>query len=136
MEDGLGLRLPAVLFSPYAWRGKVDSTVLEHNAILRFIEYNWGLNALTQRSANANTFLSAFDFQQEARSAEFLPMERVGSQTKPTREPERSWIYIFYGGATLLALAMFAVLMRVMLKAHSHIKAISLSRPALRKIKL
>jgi phospholipase C len=120
-DFGLGLRVPAMLISPYAWPGKVDSTVLEHNSILKFIDYNWGLNPLTQRDANANNFLSAFDFSSPPRPAEFLPFERVTSlDSAKRREPVRSWIFILYGGALLMAVILFATLLWVMLVDKAH----------------
>ena len=121
---GLGLRVPAMLISPYALPGKVDSTVLEHSAILKFIEYNWGLRSLTQRDANANNLLSAFNFEQPPRPAEFLPMTRsplkaVAQNATAKREPVRSWIYILYGAALVIAVALLWVVLWVMLRSNS-----------------
>ncbi len=122
---GLGLRVPAMLISPYALPGKVDSTVLEHSAILKFIEYNWGLRSLTQRDANANNLLSAFNFEQPPRPAEFLPMTRspltgthlaVAQNATAKREPVRSWIYVLYGAALAIAVALLLGVLWVMLR--------------------
>jgi phospholipase C len=115
---GLGLRVPAMLISPYALRGKVDSTVLEHSSILKFIEHNWGLRPLTQRDANANNLLSAFNFDQPPRSAEFLPMTRTKAAAA-RREPVRMWIYLFYGAALAIAVALFGRVLWVMLRGDS-----------------
>lgn len=115
-EFGLGLRVPAMLISPYAWAGKVDSTVLEHNSILKFIEYNWDLAPLGTRDANVNNMLGAFNFEAGPRAAEFLPWERV-TQNAPAREPVRAWIFVFYGGALALAMILMAVLLWSMLAA-------------------
>lgn len=119
-EYGLGRRVPAMLISPYAWKGRVDNTELEHNSILRFIEYNWGLEALTQRDATANTFLSAFNFSAPPRPAEFLPFERSAEGSARQREPVRSWIFVFYGGALIMFAALFAGLLWVMLASRAH----------------
>jgi phospholipase C len=50
----LGFRIPTVIASPFT-RGnnQVDSTVYDHTAILKLIEWRWGLPALTLRDASA-----------------------------------------------------------------------------------
>jgi phospholipase C len=61
--DGLlGFRVPTVLVSPYAARQFVSHQVLEHCSTLRLIEDRWGLPALTQRDATANSLANALDF--------------------------------------------------------------------------
>ncbi|GAB6139608.1 alkaline phosphatase family protein [Methylosoma difficile] len=47
---GDGPRIPMLLVSPYAKKGHVDHTYHDHASILKFIEYNWGLNPLSARS--------------------------------------------------------------------------------------
>ena len=42
--------------------------------MLRFIEDNWGLTKLTHRDRQATPMLSAFDFTQEPRAPEPLPL--------------------------------------------------------------
>ena len=42
---GAGFRVPALLVSPYARRGFVDSTPLDTTSIPAFVERNWGLGA-------------------------------------------------------------------------------------------
>jgi hypothetical protein len=42
--------------------------------VLRFIEDNWGLTKLTHRDREATPMMSAFDFTQEPRAPEPLPM--------------------------------------------------------------
>ena len=108
---GLGLRVPAMLISPYALRGAVDSTQLEHSSILRFIQYNWGLAPLALRDADANNFLAAFDFQQPPRDAKFLPMERATAIEASLAQSNRSWIFVLYGGVLVITITVFAVLM-------------------------
>jgi phospholipase C len=100
---GRGFRVPALLVSPYARRGAIDDTVLEHASILRFIERNWGLPPLSRRDAHANGLASAFDFQQPARPAEIIPATRASSRDP---EPRRWVIYLWYGAAVLLAAAL------------------------------
>lgn len=47
---GDGPRIPMIVVSPYARRGHVDHTYQDHASVLKFIEYNWGLPPLSDRS--------------------------------------------------------------------------------------
>ena len=59
--DRLGVRVPALLVSPWVPRGQVDSTVYDHTAILGFVKQHFGLPAfLRARDAAANTFTHLF----------------------------------------------------------------------------
>ena len=100
---GRGFRVPALLVSAYARRGVVDSTVLEHASILSFIEHNWGVRPLSRRDQRANDLTSAFDFGQPARAAAIIPASR---STNHRAEPRRWVIYLWYGAAVLLAVAL------------------------------
>lgn len=61
---GPGNRVPALVVSPWAKKGHVDSTQYETVSILRFVEWRFGLEPLTDRDAKAGNLLSAFDFSQ------------------------------------------------------------------------
>jgi phospholipase C len=98
-EAGYGFRVPALLVSPYARRGYIDSTVLDFTSILRFVEDNWNLEPLTERDANANSIASAFDFAQEPRDPHFIGVER-GENEK--NEPSRAVIYLAYAATLVL----------------------------------
>ncbi len=60
---GPGGRVPALIISPWARKGFVDSTFYDHTSILRFIEWRWRLEPLATRDAAANNLLNAFDFR-------------------------------------------------------------------------
>jgi phospholipase C len=96
---GLGFRVPALLVSPYARRGAVDSTPLHFAAIPRFIERNWRLAPLTARDAGARSLVRSLDFGKTARAPE-LPAD-----ADPAHRPDarRSVIYGVYGSALLVA---------------------------------
>ena len=47
---GDGPRIPFLVISPYAKKGYVDHTYHDHASILKFIERNWKLQPLSQRS--------------------------------------------------------------------------------------
>jgi phospholipase C len=119
-QAGYGARVPGLLVSPYARKGFIDSTQLDFTSVLKFIEANWNVSALTTRDANANNFLEAFDFTQTPRQAFFLPAS-VGSAVLPQKAPAYV-IFSTYGLAvllTLLAIGFAAVRMR---RAHVTVK--------------
>jgi phospholipase C len=60
--DHYGVRVPAVVVSPYAKAHFVSHVVHDHTSILRFIETRFGLPALTNRDAQADPMLEFFDF--------------------------------------------------------------------------
>ena len=63
--DGLGLRLPLLIISPYARAGKVSHVHYEHGSILRFVEDQFGLPRLAASDARAaSPEADAFDFTQ------------------------------------------------------------------------
>ncbi len=47
---GDGTRIPLIVVSPYSRGGRVVHTYYDHVSILKFIEKNWGLSPLTNRS--------------------------------------------------------------------------------------
>ena len=47
---GDGVRVPLIVVSPYTMGGRVDHTYYDHASIAKFIDRNWGLAPITQRS--------------------------------------------------------------------------------------
>jgi phospholipase C len=47
---GDGTRIPMVVVSPFAKKGHVDHSYSDHASILKFIEKNWRLQPLSERS--------------------------------------------------------------------------------------
>ena len=117
-ENGYGLRVPAILVSPYALKGKIDSTQLDFTSILKFIEQNWGIAPLADRDAKANNFLSAFNFNQQPRQPEFLSLTRGNSA--PTKASPTLVIYSAYGLALSLSILvlLFAFVSTLWVKRH------------------
>ncbi len=99
---GYGFRVPALLVSPYARRGYLDSTQLDHTSSLKFIEDNWSVRPLAQRDYEANDFLSAFDFSKPAREPAFVSFT-YNHTPEPSKEPSHTVIYVSYGTAMMLA---------------------------------
>jgi len=60
--DRYGIRVPAVVISPFAKKDHVSHVVHDHTSVLRFIETKWNLGALTYRDANADNLLDTLDF--------------------------------------------------------------------------
>jgi hypothetical protein len=93
---GAGFRVPALLVSPYARRGYVDSTPLDTTSIPAFIERNWGLSPRTRPRGLGR----AFDFSRPPREARIVSAERRPTQ----RRQARLWvIYLGYGAALLVS---------------------------------
>jgi phospholipase C len=52
----LGIRVPAVIISPWIPKNVIDHTVYDHSSLLATMESLYGLPSLTKRDASANTF--------------------------------------------------------------------------------
>jgi phospholipase C len=108
-SDGYGMRVPALLVSPYARPGHINNDVLDYTSGLAFIERNWGLAPLAARDAAATSIDGAFDFVSPPRPAEL----RFG-EPAATRVPVTSVAGVFwcYGAVLFLVLGVvaFAVL--------------------------
>ncbi len=103
-EYGFGFRVPALLVSPYARRGHIDSTVHDFTSILGFIEENWGLAPLAARDAAANSLTPAFDFSAPPREPVLTPWERPAPQAGAA---PRVWVIrLSYGFAAGLAVVL------------------------------
>lgn len=55
--DQLGVRVPAVVISPFIEKNVVDGTVYDHSSLLATVEAIFGLRPLTARDAAASTFM-------------------------------------------------------------------------------
>src|SRR5512140_2444189 len=104
--NGYGLRVVAMLISPYAREAYIDHTQLDFTSVLKFIETNWGVPALSTRDASANDLMSAFDFSQPPRTAQFLPFER--ESIAPVKKAPTRIIYGLYGLALAVSLLVVA----------------------------
>jgi phospholipase C len=61
--DIYGVRVPAVVVSPWARRHHVSPVVYDHTSVLAFLELKWNLPALTYRDANAAPLLDFLSFR-------------------------------------------------------------------------
>ena len=51
-SQGLGIRVPMMVISPFAKKGIVYHQLADHTSILKFIQWNWGLPPLNSRNSN------------------------------------------------------------------------------------
>lgn len=95
VRDGqrLGLRVPTLLVSPYATPGRVDHTSMDSASVLRFIETNWRVPALTARDAGATDLAAAFRFGRRPGPATVVG---TTSDRPPLVQPHRPVIVLGY----------------------------------------
>jgi phospholipase C len=85
--DGLGIRVPLIVVSPYAKQGYVSHTRYEFGSILKFVENTFGLQALSTSDTRAvSPEFDCFDFTSPPRP--FVPVMRhpidFAKQTQPS----------------------------------------------------
>jgi phospholipase C len=73
---GLGPRVPFLIISPYVKGKTVIHTQYEFSSVLRFIEDTFNLPSLTNRDAEANNMMDAFDFSQSPLPPLVLPQRQ------------------------------------------------------------
>ena len=72
--DGLGVRVPLLVISPYTKKGRVSHVHYELTSILRFIEDRFGLKTLSDSDARARSPENdCFDFHQGPRKFRAIP---------------------------------------------------------------
>lgn len=64
-----GFRVPTMFISPYSIEGLIDSTFYDTMSLLKFIEYNFGINPINARDLSSNNILNAFDFTQQPKNS-------------------------------------------------------------------
>lgn len=80
-----GARVPAIIISPYARPGYVDSTFYSFSSLLKFVEDLWGFPSLTSFDRQSNDMFSAFDFSQPPTPAVTLSQEPCTAPTASER---------------------------------------------------
>ncbi|HKU82201.1 MAG TPA: alkaline phosphatase family protein [Candidatus Tumulicola sp.] len=84
--DGLGIRVPLIIVSPYAKQGYVSHVQYEHGSILRFIEDQFGLARLAPTDTRATSpAKDCFNFSQSPRS--FTPFHTALPESYFLNEP-------------------------------------------------
>jgi phospholipase C len=72
-----GFRVPCLLISPFARRGKVAHGTYDHASILRLVEWRWGLEPLSARDEEAANLAAALDFSHRNLSAPRIAAPRL-----------------------------------------------------------
>jgi phospholipase C len=91
--DGLGIRVPLIVISPYAKKGYVSHVQYEHGSMLKFVEDRFGLARLAATDARANSLAGdCFDFSKPPRKFVAIPTRMAPSdferQPLDRREPD------------------------------------------------
>ncbi|HEX6510327.1 MAG TPA: alkaline phosphatase family protein [Chloroflexota bacterium] len=101
-----GLRVPAIVISPYARRGYVDHTTYTYASMLRFAEVVFGLQPLSSLDARAKDMRNAFDFTR--RPAPPLALQEHSCPAIAHR-PAARW-YAAAGTGLILLAGLFAAM--------------------------
>jgi phospholipase C len=94
-----GLRVPAIVISPYARRGYIDHTTYTFSSILRLAETVFRLPPLSATDAGANNLLHAFDFNQKAAAPTILSPHACA---RVAHRPPLRWYAVTGGGFAIL----------------------------------
>jgi len=71
--EGLAIRVPAIIISPYARKAYVSHTQYESGSILKFMEEVFGLPSLGGTDQRANALDDSFNFDQKPRKFKTIP---------------------------------------------------------------
>ena len=86
--DRLGVRVPAILASPWVDR-RVESTLFDHTSLLKYLIEIWNLGPLGKRTAAANSIRCAFRCERNARPDEdMIQFIRVSNSSLIPIDPE------------------------------------------------
>jgi len=80
--DALGVRVPAILVSPYA-PSQVSSTVFDHTSILRYVCDKWDLKPLGNRAASANSLAPLLESTPRQDIPTSIHVPKLAKSTKP-----------------------------------------------------
>ena len=64
--DRLGVRVPALLISPWIKKG-VEKTIFDHTSLLKYLIDKWSMSSLGERTSHANSIKCALSFDQDIR---------------------------------------------------------------------
>jgi phospholipase C len=108
-KQGYGMRVPALLVSPYSRPGQVNSDVLDYTSALAFIEDNWKLAPLATRDAAATSIAGALDFGSDPSPADVRFNEPAAAESSATAGAMVYWCYgtVFCLVVGLVAFAVF-----------------------------
>jgi phospholipase C len=89
--QGLGMRVPMLVISPYAREavpdtpGYISHTQYDFGSILKFMEDNWGLGRLGTSDVGSKSIVDCFDFKRPPRA--FIPISAKYTRAYFERRP-------------------------------------------------
>jgi phospholipase C len=83
--EGLGIRIPMVIISPYGKPGFTDSNPASFASLLAFAEDTFGLAPLSSDDANAYDYADSFDYTQ-------APLPPIPLEVHPLPPWEVLWL--------------------------------------------
>src|SRR5208282_3985566 len=94
--DRLGVRVPALLVSPWVER-KVLKTEFDHTSLLKYLTEKWGLGPLTERVAKAHSFATAIRISGQPRddtpgSVPVPPIAHASTTVEPLNAHQKALI--------------------------------------------
>jgi Tol biopolymer transport system component/phospholipase C len=84
-DDGLGIRVPMVIVSPYAKAGFTDSRVASFASLQAFTEHTFGLAPMSIEDATAYDYGGSFDFSQQ-------PLPPIELEQRPLAPEVVQWL--------------------------------------------
>jgi phospholipase C len=79
-NDGLGIRVPLLVVSPFAKKGYISHVQYEWGSILKFIEQTYGMQPMAASDMRANPLTDCFDFTQQARPFSTIRTRHSGDE--------------------------------------------------------
>jgi phospholipase C len=89
--DQLGVRVPALIISPWIPKNTVDHTIYDHTSILKTLEIWKELDPLTERDKNANSFSHLFSLDKPRKDSP----ETLTTTTHFTDYQCQKWFLLF-----------------------------------------
>ncbi len=102
--DRLGVRVPAVMASPWVNKG-FDTTPFDHTSLLKYLIEKWKLGPLGERTAHATSIANLI--QHESRNVSFVPIKLSPEQMPKPDLEEYAAEYISGHHKALLLLAVW-----------------------------
>jgi phospholipase C len=112
-ENKLGFRVPTLFISPFSYEGLVDSTFYNTLSILKFIEYNFGLESINARDSTSNNILNAFNFNKTQQNSNEIVENLLGkyeasvTSTTSFKKENINFIFNIYSSIFILVILSF-----------------------------
>ena len=84
--DQLGVRVPAIVISPFTQKGIIDHTLYDHTSMLATVEKLFGMGNLTNRDKAANNFIHLISSTTRKDAPATLPAPAVNPHPLPCKD--------------------------------------------------